>query len=111
MLKSNSKPQTEISQKIFTYVDNNLNSAEAFSFIDQHQLTLDDWALIENLFGIGLFKEQCLPSKGILDLINNRQQARQQKDYKTADEIREKIEQTGYSVKDRTNRPIWRYLK
>jgi len=69
------------------------------------------FALIENLFGIGLFKEQCLPSKEILDLINNRQQARQQKDYKTADEIREKIEQTGYSVKDRTNRPIWQYLK
>lgn len=111
LLKRNSKPQTEISQKIFTYVDNNLNSAEAFSFIDQHQLTLDDWALIENLFGIGLFKEQCLPSKEILDLINNRQQARQQKDYKTADEIREKIEQTGYSVKDRTNQPIWQYLK
>ena len=111
LFKRNSKPQTEISQKIFTYVDNNLNSAEAFSFIDQHQLTLDDWALIENLFGIGLFKEQCLPSKEILDLINNRQQARQQKDYKTADEIREKIEQTGYSVKDRTNQPIWQYLK
>ena len=107
----NSTPQTKKSQEIVSFVDNNLNSAEAFSYIDQHQLTLDDWALVDNLFGIGLLTEQYFPDKTIVNLIHIRQDARQQKDFKTADQIREEIEHAGFVIKDQAGQPIWQYLK
>ena len=107
----NSIPQTKNSQEIISFVDNNLNSAEAFSYIDQHQLTLDDWALVDNLFGIGLLAEQYFPDETIISLIHTRQKARQQKDFRTADQIREEIEHAGFTIKDQAGQPIWQYLK
>ena len=107
----NSTPQTKKSQEIVSFVDNNLNSAEAFSYIDQNQLTLDDWALVDNLFGIGLLTEQHFPDETIVSLIHTRQKARQQKDFQTADQIREEIEHAGFIIKDQAGQPIWQYLK
>ena len=46
-----------------------------------------------------------------MNQINARNQARQQKDFQTADRLRTQIEQAGFVVKDNPNQPIWQYYK
>lgn len=104
-------PTTNISQQILTLTSNNLNSAAAFSYIDQHELSLEDWAFVEQLFGLNLFKDQSLPSIEVIKLIEARVNARKKKDYQQSDLLRDQITASGYSVKDEANKPIWQYLK
>ena len=110
LLQKNDTPKTNLSRQMLEYASDNLNSAEAFSYIDQHPLSLDDWALVEQLFGLGLF-EQTLPSQEVINQIEARDQARQQKDFQTADRLRAQIEQAGFVVKDNPNQSIWQYYK
>ena len=44
-------------------------------------------------------KEKPLPAE-IQKIVNNRDQARNQKDWATSDQLRKKLEEMGYEVKD-----------
>ena len=109
LLKSETTAKTDLTKQILESASNNLNSAEAFSIIDQNTPTLAEWAFIENLFGLKLFSEQILPSVEVLQLIESRQAARRAKNYQLSDELRDKIAERGYTVSDGTT-PIWQYL-
>lgn len=111
LLAQNQTPKTKLSQQIFEIVSDNLNSAEAFSIIDQNTLNLADWAFVEQLFGLQLFKEQNIPTSEILTLIKDREQARRNRDFKTSDNLRDQILTTGFTVKDQSTGPIWQYTK
>ena len=59
--------------------------------------------------GIGQIQDN-LESKQIEDLINQRNEARKSKDFKTADEIRNKLTDLGIEIEDTPNGTIWRSI-
>ena len=59
--------------------------------------------------GIGQIQDN-LDSKQIEDLINQRNEARKNKDFETADEIRDKLTELGIEIEDTPNGTIWRSI-
>ena len=59
--------------------------------------------------GIGQIQDN-LDSKHIENLINQRNEARKNKDFKTADEIRNKLTELGIEIEDTPNGTIWRSI-
>ena len=59
--------------------------------------------------GIGQIQDN-LDSTHIEDLINQRNEARKNKDFKTADEIRDKLTELGIEIEDTPNGTIWRSI-
>ena len=59
--------------------------------------------------GIGQIQDN-LDSKQIEDLINQRNEARKNKDFETADEIRDKLTKLGIEIEDTPNGTIWRSI-
>lgn len=62
---------------------------------------------MDEVFGLNLFeKEKISIPKEVLDIVKEREKARKNKDWKKADELREKINTLGYSLEDTTSGPI-----
>lgn len=95
--------------KILEAVNNDLNSAEAFALIDNSELTLDDWKKIDDLFGLRLIAETPNVSDEIMDKITQREKAREAKDFKKADEIRDELLTQNIALKDSIKGPVWYY--
>lgn len=96
--------------KILEAVNNNLNSAEAFSLIDTSNLSLDDWKKVDELFGLRLMADSNNIDSEADALIHEREIAREKKDYHRADEIRDKLKMLGITVEDTPDGPIWQYI-
>jgi len=66
---------------------------------------------IDEVFGLDLLKQEkvAIP-KEIKDLVNQREQARKDKQWKLADEIREKIKNKGYQIDDTKDSAIVKKL-
>ncbi|MBR2725859.1 cysteine--tRNA ligase [Candidatus Saccharibacteria bacterium] len=95
---------------ILDAVNNNLNSAEAFSLIDNSILSLDDWRKVDELFGLNLIKDTPDITEEVWRLIREREQAREAKNYKQADNLRDKLAEKNIKVNDTADGPIWEYL-
>ena len=102
--------KTDTFEKVLAAVNENLNSAEAFAVIDGNELSLDDWKMVDELFGLRLLKDSSDVSEDIYKLIAERQEAREAKDYARSDEIRDKLMGSGITVKDTPDGPIWQYI-
>lgn len=102
----------DLRDQLLVAVNDNLNSAAAFSLIDEtlnhHRLNVATWEFIDNLFGLDL-TDLVEPTPEVLDLIAQREQARERKDYATADQLRDQLFTLGYAVKDTPAGPIWQY--
>lgn len=99
----------EVISQIIEQLSDNLNSPEAFAIIDNTaDLSLKDWQAIEKLFGLGLDQVQDITSVQ-KQLISAREEARNSKDYATADQLRLDLEQQGLSVLDTPNGPRWQF--
>ena len=99
-------------ENILESLNNNLNSADAFAKIDGEQnLSLDDWKEIDALFGLGLIDESKELTEAQEEILKNRKKAREEKDWKTSDELRNELEKQGITVKDTPDGQIWQYLK
>lgn len=96
--------------EVLDAVNNNLNSPEAFAIIDNAVLDLEDWHKIDELFGLKLIEDSPEASSEIIELINEREEARNAKDFTRADEVRDVLAKHGISVKDTADGPIWQYL-
>ena len=96
--------------EVLDAVNNNLNSPEAFAIIDNAVLDLEDWHKIDELFGLKLIEDSPEASSEIIELINEREKARNAKDFTRADEVRDVLAKQGISVKDTADGPIWQYL-
>ncbi|MGI6176090.1 MAG: cysteine--tRNA ligase [Christensenellales bacterium] len=103
-------------------MNDDLNTADAlgvlFEFVrecnthlNQHaqkQAALAAHALMQELtdvLGILGKKEEATAPQNVLDLANQRQQARREKDFKKADALRDEIKQLGYVVEDTPQGP------
>lgn len=97
--------------KILSAVNDNLNSAEAFAIIDTSELSLSDWQKIDELFGLKLVEDTPVIAEDLTALVNEREQARKEKDFARADEIRDELAQHHIAVKDTADGPIWQYTQ
>lgn len=105
-------------------MDNDLNVSGAFGAIfeavrelnkhkhligsTQAQSIIQTFFDIDKIFGIldKLILDQELIPQDVMDLVQTREIARAQKDWAASDELREKIKQEGYEVKDTSDGPI-----
>ncbi|MBR2997417.1 cysteine--tRNA ligase [Candidatus Saccharibacteria bacterium] len=108
------RPSFTPSEKVFEnslleHLDDNLNSAAAFSLIDNSELTLADWQKVDELFGLNLIDDTPDIPDSLKDLIRQREQARADKDFTTADKIRQELEENNIIINDSPTGPIWEY--
>jgi len=82
-------------------LDNDFNTPRALAKIFKAKKWIPE---LENIFGISRKKIK-IPAK-IKKLIQEREQARKNKDFKKSDKIREKIEKLDYQIKDTKSGPV-----
>ena len=97
-------------ERVLEAVSDNLNSPEAFAVIDNAMLGLDDWKKVDELFGLQLMADSPDVDDEVRALIDERQAAREAKDYAKSDEIRDKLAEWGITVKDTADGPVWQYV-
>ncbi|MBR3115976.1 cysteine--tRNA ligase [Candidatus Saccharibacteria bacterium] len=100
----------DVCDRVLAAVSDNLNSAEAFAIIDSSVLSFEDWQKVDKLFGLHLMADSPNIDDGIQALIDERQAAREAKDYAKSDEIRDRLAERGITVKDTADGPVWQYL-
>lgn len=100
----------EYKEKLIGFMDDDLNTPQALALLfdlihnpeilnkDKRATMLD----FDQIFGFGFdkLKEDIIPEE-VISLANEREQARENKDWKRSDELRDKIRELGYEVKDR----------
>ncbi|MDD5721425.1 MAG: cysteine--tRNA ligase [Candidatus Pacebacteria bacterium] len=99
----------EYQNKFKEYLEDDLDTPRALSLLwdvmkDKNMSDGDKKATIldfDKVLGLGFehLKEEKIP-EGIQKLVNEREQARKNKDFKKSDELRDKINSLGYEVKD-----------
>ena len=102
--------KTEVSGKILDALNENLNSPEAFSIIDTNELNFEDWKYVDDLFGLNITEGIAETPDFVKRLIEEREEARKNKDYLVADQIRDQLKDNNLTVKDTENGPIWQFL-
>lgn len=96
--------------KVLDAVNNNLNSAEAFAVIDGAALSLDDWKKVDELFGLRLIEDTPDIDDSLRELIDERQKARDARDFAHADELRDLLAEKGITIRDTADGGVWEYL-
>ena len=109
--QSNLPGDKDAMDRAMAAVENNLNSPEAFSIIDNANLSLEQWGLIDQLFGLRLLEDTPDISANSYALIREREQARETRDFAKADELRDKLAELNIEVNDTADGPVWRYIK
>jgi cysteinyl-tRNA synthetase len=120
------KTEEEFEEAMDDDLDINTALASLFNFvrevnrlIDQNKLSREEARKVRELMlnfdkVLGIIgeeeKEEELP-KEIMELIQKREEARKRKDWKTADEIREKLRQMGIILEDTPEGVRWRRIR
>ncbi len=119
--------ETELKKNLIRVLNDDLNTSKALAIVDEwinnanNQKANDtlraEFLAICELLGVGLkepneYLQKCdeVLRKQILDLINERSLAKQNKDYKRADEIRYELSKLGVSIQDSANGVDWEIL-
>ena len=108
--------QNKVAETNFDYttilgaINNNLGSPEAFALIDEAKLSLDDWKKVDELFGLRLIADSPNISDEIRELIDERQLARDKRDFGKSDDFRDLLASKGITVKDTADGPVWQYI-
>lgn len=105
-----SDTSSEVLTNILSYVESNLNSAGAFALIDGNDFTMEEWQKIDELFGLNLVTDSPDITDEQKNLIAQREAARTEKDFATADKLRDELAQQNLTVKDTPDGPVWQYL-
>ncbi len=109
--QNNTSGDSDAFSEILAAVNNNMNSSEAFAVVDNKTLSLEDWKKIDNLFGLRLIADTPDISKETYALIQEREEARAEKNYARSDEIRDLLAKQNIAVKDTADGAVWQYLK
>ena len=102
--------KTSVSEKILAALNENLNSPEAFSVIDTNELNYEDWKFVDELFGLNITEGIEETPDFVKRLMAEREDARKNKSFEVADQIREQLADNNYTVKDTPDGPIWQYM-
>ena len=117
MLSADDKKFVDFKQEIIDCLNDDLNSAAAFAAIDAHleDMQLLDWNTVEALFGLSISnvdrdaEYESLDAK-LQPLIKERNEARDRKDYQTADQIRDRLAQQNLILLDTPTATLWQFL-
>ena len=101
---------TSVQEKILESLNENLNSPEAFSVIDTNELNFEDWKYVDKLFGLDITKDIENVPDFVKNLIEEREEARKNRDFNVADQIREQLADNNFTVKDTAEGPVWQFL-
>ena len=101
--------KTTVQEKILESLNENLNSPEAFSVIDTNELSFEDWQYVDERFGLKITDGIKDTPKDITNLLEKRDAARKNKDYETADKIRDILDSKNFVVKDTKAGPVWQF--
>ena len=104
------KSDDEAYSRVLDAVSNNLNSAEAFSIIDNVSLGFEDWRKIDELFGLKLIADTPVIADEVRALISERDGARAARDFARSDEIRDDLAAKGIGLRDTVDGAKWYYL-
>ncbi|MBO4855575.1 hypothetical protein J5500_04195, partial [Candidatus Saccharibacteria bacterium] len=103
----------EAKQKILAQLNNNLNSAGAFSELDA---IINSGApsekfvkFIDEVFGLGVEESTPDISEELKDKISERFAAKKEKDFAKADALRDEILAEGITLLDGADKTIWQY--
>ena len=91
-------------------VSNDLNSSELLAYIDEHNLSLDDWKFIDELLGLKLIETTPEIDEELKTKILAREEARKNKDFETSDRLRDELAAENITVLDTANGSVWQYL-
>jgi len=107
--KANNKSVNSAFKQFMTYFEDDLNAPRALSYMweilrDDRLGDSEKYELVlrfDEIFGLDLEKEEKIKiPKEISELIKKRERARKEKDFVTADKIRDKINKAGFVVED-----------
>ncbi len=107
-------PKSQLSDfqdTVLQSLNDDLNSAAAFAYIDSvaEQMSLTDWQYVETLFALDLLPEDITPT--VIEKIQQRNYAREQKDWATADAIRDELLGQGITLLDSADGTLWQLTK
>ena len=107
--KKNRKNMEQAKKQFLEIINDDINSSKALAYLwdilrddrlnnsEKYELVLD----FDKFFGLELDKEERVDvPKEVKELANEREKSRKEKDFKTADKIREKINKLGYILED-----------
>ena len=99
--------ESDFKAQLLATLNDDLNSSAAFALIDAstEQMALEDWQYVDKLFGLDLIPEDVTAK--VLPKINERNTARDKKDWATADRIRDELLSDNISLLDTPNGTFW----
>ena len=91
-------------------LNDNLNSPEAFALIDNSEISLKGWKIVEKVFRLGLFDFK-VPADEQLEKMRLRNEARENGDYGLADRLRDELLDDGFLMLDTDAGSFWQLCK
>ena len=106
-IKDDKKTNPTYLKEFKKFMDDDLNTPNALQVLwklirdPKAQGKINTIKKIDEVFGLKLLeKEKIFVSKKVLELVNKREQARKDKDWDKADELRNEIQELGFKVDD-----------
>ncbi len=99
--------------RVLSAVEENLGSPAAFSLIDQvkEKVGLEFWQNIDQLFGLNLLADTPDIDTEVRNLLEERAQARLEKNFARSDELRDELLSRNIVVLDSPSGQIWQYAR
>ncbi len=72
---------------------------------------MDDWEFVDALLGLDLINSTPNITDNLMEKISLREKARQEKDYMTADKMRDELASANITILDTEKSAIWQYTK
>lgn len=107
--------QTEVKgenpENIVAAASDDLGSPAGFALVDNTELDLAGWEVVDGLFGLGLIEDTPDISEECKILLAEREMARAQKDFAKSDELRNKLAEYNIAVLDTPDGQVWQYAR
>lgn len=107
--------QTEVKgenpESIVAAASDDLGSPAGFALVDNTELDLAGWEIVDGLFGLGLIENTPDISEECKILLAEREMARAQKDFAKSDELRNKLTEYNIAVLDTPDGQVWQYAR
>ncbi len=98
-------------ESIVAAASDDLGSPAGFALVDNTELDLAGWEIVDGLFGLGLIEDTPDISEECKILLAEREMARAQKDFAKSDELRNKLAEYNIAVLDTPDGQVWQYAR
>lgn len=98
-------------ESIVAAASDDLGSPAGFALVDNTELDLAGWEIVDGLFGLGLIENTPDISEECKILLAEREMARAQKDFAKSDELRNKLTEYNIAVLDTPDGQVWQYVR